>query len=80
MTDLTPPKGEPTGFDLETRIAQLEIAASWKENLQERIALARLRFELIGLDPEEQDHLVDEVQEFKRLCRAIAWPRRRLTA
>lgn len=32
-----------------------------------------MRFELVGLEHEEQDKLAAEVSDFKRTCRAVAW-------
>jgi hypothetical protein len=52
---------------------QLELIADWKDDLRSRIDRARLRFELIGLGPDEQEQLEDEVQQFKRVCAYIAW-------
>ena len=54
-------------------LGMLEIFAYWRHDLTCRIHRAQLRFELIGLDPNEQDQLVAEVAEFKRACRAAAW-------
>ena len=49
----------------------LAIIAGWKDELIARIDRAQMRFELIGLDPEEQDLIADEVQTFKQLCLAL---------
>ena len=32
-----------------------------------------LKFELIGFNAAEHDALVDEVNEYKRLCAAVGW-------
>ena len=53
--------------DIET----LEIVASWREDLSTRLQRARLRHELIGLDPEEIAALGDETRDFKRLCAVL---------
>jgi hypothetical protein len=59
-------------IDLDT----LETVAAWKADLQARIGRARLRFELCGLDLDEQDCLAAEVDAFKRVCSCLAWPER----
>lgn len=45
----------------------------WRDELTRKIERARVRFELIGLDPDEQDTLAREVAEFKRVCRGLRW-------
>jgi hypothetical protein len=40
--------------------------------LDHRVRLAQLRFELIGLDPDEQNALADEVAEWRCLVKAFA--------
>jgi hypothetical protein len=62
-------------IDLDAETEILEGTRSWASDLRRRIWRARLQFELIGLDPEEQDLLVDEVKRFKRVCRALRWGR-----
>jgi hypothetical protein len=52
-------------FDLDSLTHQLDVIADWKDDLRSRSACADLRFELIGLDEEEQDQLVREVEDFK---------------
>ena len=52
-------------------IGTLEAIANWRVELSDKIKRARLRFELIGLDESEQTLLAAEVQEFKRVCRAV---------
>ena len=53
---------EAVPFDLETE----EIFASWRADLTAKIARTRLRFELIGTDPEEIIALAREAEEFRR--------------
>jgi hypothetical protein len=65
---------------LDRRTEALEVIANWRDELRERIARAKLRFELVGLDNEEQQALVAEICDFKRICRCLAWPRRRPAA
>jgi hypothetical protein len=50
------------------------LLALWREQrkLTNRVRLARLRFELIGLDPDEQDAIADEVAEWRCLVKAFA--------
>jgi hypothetical protein len=56
------------------RETTLEVVIAWRDDLRARIARAALRFELIGgFDEAEQTALEIEVEEFKRLCRAIKW-------
>jgi len=62
-------------FDLDAETEMLEGIRSWASDLRSRIWRTRLQFELIGLDPEEQDLLVDEVKRFKRVVRAMRWGR-----
>jgi hypothetical protein len=62
---MTPP-------DLEQRIADLEVIADWRDELQSKIRRAILRFEFVGLDNEEQQELQAEVEFFKRTCRCLA--------
>jgi hypothetical protein len=50
---------------------QLEVMAAWKSDLKDRIAVAKLRFELVGLSPEIIINLSAEVQEFSRAKDAI---------
>ena len=59
-----------------------DLLALWREQrrIAHRVHLARLRFELVGLDPEEQAVLTAEVGEWKRLVRAFADSRERAGA
>lgn len=52
-------------------IDNLETIADWRDDLRTRIDRACLRFELIGLDPDEQEQLEDEVEQFKRVCKRM---------
>jgi hypothetical protein len=56
-----------SSVDVET----LETVADWKESLQVRLRLARLRFEMIGGNTEEVVALGAEVADFKRTCKAL---------
>ena len=58
---------------LEHRAEANEIIAQWRDELRARIARGRLKFELIGFNAAEHDALVDEVNEYKRLCAAVGW-------
>ena len=51
-----------------------DLLALWREHrrLAHRVRLARLKFELIGLDPDEQDVLANEVAEWGRLVTVFA--------
>ena len=53
------------------RTDQLAVIADWKAELLAKIDRTQMCFELIGLDPEEQADIADEVQAFKQLCRAL---------
>ena len=53
----------------------LVVIADWQDDLRSRFARATLRFELIGLDPDEQKELEAEVKEFKRVCRGLSFGR-----
>jgi len=61
---------------LDERAEQLRVIADWRDELTARIRRARLAFELVGLDPAEQDRLVAEAEEFGRVCRSLVWPKR----
>ncbi len=62
---------------LDRRTAALGIITAWRNELRVRLARAELQLELTGLPDEEQDALVAEVAEFKRLCRILGWFGRR---
>jgi hypothetical protein len=65
---------EEARAQLDARTEQLNTIADWAVDLRKRIARERLRFELVGLDSDEQDRLVAEVKAFKRVCRELACP------
>jgi len=58
---------------LDAMTDDLGAIADWKTDLCGRIARAQLRFELIGIEPDEHEDLVAEACDFCRLCRAIGW-------
>lgn len=58
---------------LERRAEANHIICQWRDELRTKIRRNQLRFELIGLCPDEHEQLVNEVAEYKRLCRAIDW-------
>jgi hypothetical protein len=51
--------------DIKGRIGDLETIAEWRDDLDSRLRRAELRFELVGLDAEEQELLHAEVETFK---------------
>ena len=58
-------------------IDDLEAIADWKADLASRIRRAELRFEFAAISDlqrlaEEQDHLTDEVEDFKAVSRGLA--------
>jgi hypothetical protein len=55
-----------------------DLLALWQEQkrLAHRIRIARLRFDMVGLDVEEQELLAGEVAEWKHLVKAYAASRR----
>jgi hypothetical protein len=59
--------------DVDRLTDDLKVIADWQDDLRSRIARAMLRFDLIGLDPSEQEELEAEVQEFKRVCRGLSF-------
>ena len=61
--------------DVDRLTDDLVVIADWQDDLRSRLARATLRFELIGLDPDEQKKLEAEVQEFKRVCRGLSFGR-----
>jgi hypothetical protein len=61
--------------DVDRLTDDLKAIADWQDDLRSRIARATLKFELIGLDPSEQEELEAEVQEFNRVCRGLSFGR-----
>ena len=55
-----------------------DLITLWREQrrLTHRVRLMRLKFELTGLDPEEQEAINDDVAEWGRLVSAFAESRR----
>jgi hypothetical protein len=74
MTVITKADDETAVFDIDATTEVLFVIADWKDDLRSRIRRALLRFELVGLNEAEQDQLAAEVEEFKRVCRALIWP------
>lgn len=58
--------------DVEAFRAKLKVIAEWRDELQHKLDRAALRFEICGLDPEEQEQLTKEVFTFTSLSRALA--------
>lgn len=58
--------------DVEACISRLAVVADWGDELRRKLDRASLRFELCGLDAEEQEQLTQEVFAFTSLCRALA--------
>jgi hypothetical protein len=57
----------------ENHLQALEQMAAWREDLTTRLRRSELKFQLIGLDQEEQDKLAAESDEFGRCCRVLGW-------
>ena len=57
--------------DAQDRADDLLALSHWRKNLEWRLRLARLRFEYIGLDVDEQDALAAEIHGFRDLCAAM---------
>jgi hypothetical protein len=53
------------------RLEDLQAIADWGDELVSKVRRAHLRFEFIGLNPEEQDALEAEVDQFRQLCRCL---------
>jgi hypothetical protein len=62
--------------DLDRLTDQLEVLADWKDDFRKRKARAEFKFELIGLDPLEQDALTAEANELDRCFRILSSLRR----
>lgn len=56
---------------LERRIAAIEKMICWKEGLQQRLWVARMRFEHLALSAHEQTNLEDEVKAFGIVARIV---------
>ena len=59
-------------MNLPSITKDLEVIADWRDRLAAKIRRAQICFEFVGLDPEDQDRLVYEVDNFKRICRLLA--------
>jgi hypothetical protein len=59
-------------IDLDATTEQLSFVADWKADLQRRIHRAQLIFMLLDVD-HDFGSLAEEVQQFKRICRALSW-------
>jgi hypothetical protein len=57
--------------DLRRLTRDLETIANWNDDLRDKVDRARLCFELIGLDPEEQEALEAEIRRFKQAVAAL---------
>ena len=55
------------GIDIES----LEIVASWRVDLTQRVRRAHLQYELVGLSAEEVIALSAEAESFKRACQML---------
>lgn len=55
-----------------------DLLALWREQrrLSHRIRLAKMRFEMVGYDPDEVEGIAHEVANWKSLVRAFAESRR----
>jgi hypothetical protein len=56
----------------DRHLRSLELVASWRADLQERIDRAQLILEAIGLSRARQDALICECRAFNLVCRALA--------
>jgi hypothetical protein len=65
--------------DVAALTSNLSLIADWRDELEGRIRRAALRFELCGLEAEEQEQLTQEVFAFTSLSRALADTLRRKT-
>ena len=64
--------------DLRRLTRDLRTIANWLEELRSRIDRAHLRFQVSGLEVEEQEALEAEVRKFKQVCAALCGDPRRL--
>jgi hypothetical protein len=58
---------------LEQRADAYRIIADWRDELQKRVERITLTAELIGITDDEHYALVDEVDNYKRVCAALGW-------
>jgi hypothetical protein len=64
---------KPTEAELQERHhGALVIMADWQDDILCRQRRLDLRAELIGIEPEEDEQLEAEVEQFKRCCRVLA--------
>ena len=69
MEDITETHAHAQASKLKRLTDDLEAIASWKEELQRKIHLAQLKFELVDcFDTSEQESLEVEVKAFKEVC------------
>jgi hypothetical protein len=59
--------------DLDRLTDQFAVLADWNDDFRKRRDRAQLKFELIGLDPLDDEALVAEANELKRCFRALSW-------
>ena len=64
--------------DLRRLTRDLGTIADWVDDLRSRINQAHLRFQVLGLEDEEQEALAAEVSKFKQVCAALCGTPRRL--
>ena len=64
--------------DLRRLTRDLGTIADWLDDLRSRIDRAYLRFQVFGLDEEEQEQLAAEVLKFKQVCAALCGDPRRV--
>jgi len=63
---------KPTAAELQERHHEaLVIMADWQDDILCRQRRLDLRAELIGIEPEEDEQLEAEVEQFKRCCRVL---------
>jgi hypothetical protein len=61
----------PQEADFE-RLDDLHALWRWRASLEHRVRIAKLRFEFVGLDGEEQDKLATEVAQFGQVAAGLA--------
>jgi hypothetical protein len=63
---------KPTEAKLQERHHEaLVIMADWKDDILRKQRRMDLRAELVGIEPEEDEQLEAEVEQFKRCCRVL---------